>query len=226
MRVVCCGYRAWALEIFAGIAHLAHEFTVVRLEEDATAAALAALRPDIILFYGWSRIIERDVLQLAPCICLHPSRLPQFRGGSPLQNQIIRGITDSAVTLFRMTEKLDQGDIVLQRPLSLAGHLDEIFERMTEVSIAMTIEMLSQPLHATPQDHSAATYFRRRTPEMSELTLEDLRTKTARELYDFIRALEDPYPNAFIRCRDGKRLLIKRAEIEPDALESVNVRRE
>ena len=213
MRVACCGYRQWALEIFDGIRHLSHEFIRVQTEADATATALRARNPDLMLFYGWSSVLPPEVLRIAPCVCLHPSKLPQFRGGSPIQNQIIRGVTESAVTLFLMTDRLDQGDIVLQRPLSLRGHLDEIFRRLVDVGTSMTTEMLSGSIQATPQDHSCATYFRRRTPDMSELTLEDLRTKTGEELYDFIRALEDPYPNAFIRCSDGTRLLIKRAEL-------------
>ena len=46
---------------------------------------------------------------------LHPSALPKFRGGSPIQNQIIRNIKNSKVTLFKMNEKIDAGPIILSK---------------------------------------------------------------------------------------------------------------
>ena len=67
-----------------------------------------AINPDLILFYGWSSIIPQFILDSFTCL-IHPSRLPEFR--SPLQNQIIRGVSDSAVTIFKMTMTLDAGPI-------------------------------------------------------------------------------------------------------------------
>ena len=57
----------------------------------------------------------------------HPSPLPKFRGGSPIQNQIINGKSDSAVSIFKISEKLDEGDIIYQKYLSLEGELSKIF---------------------------------------------------------------------------------------------------
>ena len=50
---------------------------------------------------------------------LHPSPLPKYRGGSPIQNQIIRGVVDSMVTIFVMNDKIDAGDIIAQSPFLL-----------------------------------------------------------------------------------------------------------
>ena len=147
---------------------------------------------------------------------LHPSPLPKYRGGSPLQNQIIAGETSSAVTLFIMNEELDAGDIIAQEEISLEGHLDEIFARITEVGLRLTLDILKNGYQRIPQDHSQASYCKRRKPEESEITLEEITNSSARYLYDKIRMLEDPYPNAFIRTADGMRLLIKRAEISPE----------
>ena len=70
---------------------------------------------DIAFFYGWSWLISNKVIDNFLCICLHPSKLPLFRGGSPIQNQILRGVYDSAVTVFRMNKKIDQGPIFMQK---------------------------------------------------------------------------------------------------------------
>ena len=67
------------------------------------------------------------------CVMLHPSKLPDFAGGSPLQNQIIRNIKKSAITLFVMNKKIDQGNIIAQKMIMLTGwlsnfvHLNPIF---------------------------------------------------------------------------------------------------
>ncbi len=158
--------------------------------------------------------MKREILGIAPCVCLHPSPLPKYRGGSPIQNQIIRGEKESAVTLFYMTQELDAGDIILQEPIPLTGHLEEILDRIVQQGVKLTKTMLDGKMDAVPQDHAQATFFKRRQPHESELPIDDLKTKTSEELYNFIRALEDPYPNAFILCSDNKKLLLKRVEIE------------
>lgn len=216
MRIIYCAYREWALKIYQEIGKLNHDILLVTSPSELTAEKCRQFEPDLFLFYGWSWIVRREILDIAPCVCLHPSPLPKYRGGSPIQNQIIRGEKESAVSLFYMTEEMDAGDIILQEPISLRGHLQEILDRITQTGVKLTKIMLDGKLDGVPQDHLQATFFKRRQPFESELTTNDLKTKTAEELFNFIRALEDPYPNAFIRCRDNKNLLLKCVEIEDD----------
>ena len=147
---------------------------------------------------------------------LHPAPLPKYRGGSPIQNQIIRGELQSKVSIFIMTDKLDAGDLIAQGDLSLAGSIKDIFDEITLVGTALTKELLDNPLRRIKQDESEATYFKRRTPEESEITPEELQSKPAQYLYNKIRMLQDPYPNAFIRTSDGKKLLLKLAAVDED----------
>ena len=63
-------------------------------------------------------------------------------------------------------------------------------------------------LKGTKQDESEATYCKRRKPEESEITIDEIMNKSAHELYDKVRMLNDPYPNAFIRCKNGDKLFI------------------
>ena len=72
------------------------------------------------------------------CLCLHPSKLPQFRGGSPIQNQVLNGVTDSAVSVIRMSKIFDAGPLYKQESLSLTGTIDEILIRMTSLGRSIT----------------------------------------------------------------------------------------
>ena len=145
---------------------------------------------------------------------LHPSPLPKYRGGSPIQNQIINGETDSAVTLFLMDEGIDTGPIIKQEHISLEGSLDEIFKRITEVGVRLTNYILEDNFVLEQQDDSEATYFKRRREEDSEITLDELKQKDSLYLFNKIRMLQEPYPKPYIKTADGKKLYINKATIE------------
>jgi methionyl-tRNA formyltransferase len=217
MRIACVGYRDWALAIYDDIARLAeHEVLIIRSRQDYSEQAIIDFKPDLVLFYGWSWHVGPAITDTLTAMMLHPSPLPRYRGGSPIQNQIIRGEIESAVTIFIMNDEMDGGDIVAQAPLSLLGHLDEIFSRISETGLALTLDFIKNGWTAVPQDSSRATIFSRRQQEDSEITLKEIEGESAQYLYDKIRMLEDPYPNAFIKCSDGRKLFLKYAELEPE----------
>src|SRR3989344_5098571 len=118
-RILFCGYRKWALDIINAIAAPYNE-------------KIKDAKPELAFFIGWSWIIKDEIPRNVKKICLHPSPLPRYRGGSPLQHQIINGEKDSAVTLFVMNQHLDKGPIVWQEKFSLEGDLSEIWSRMAE----------------------------------------------------------------------------------------------
>ena len=75
----------------------------------------------MILTYGWSHYLSKDLRDIAPCLVLHPSPLPLYRGGSPIQNQIIEGETKSAVSIIYAEDELDKGDILYQNEIDFTG---------------------------------------------------------------------------------------------------------
>jgi len=215
MRVACVGYRAWALNIYDKLAASTdHSFLIFRSKTQFKLDVLDDFRPDLVLFYGWSWIIPSDLLKRYHCIMLHPSPLPRYRGGSPIQNQIIAGEISSKVSLFVISDEVDAGDLVGQKDFSLAGTLDDIFSRIEDAGLDLTHHLLEHGLQRLPQDHSTATYCKRRTPSDSEITFDELVSKPAMYLYNKIRMLANPYPNAFIRTADGKKLMITAAYID------------
>lgn len=217
VKVVACGYRDWALEIFAWLARGDDiDMTIITNPRDATLQVFEALNPFIILFYGWSWMVKKEVLDKYLCICLHPSPLPLYRGGSPFQHQILSGETESAASFFRMAEEMDVGDLCAQVRFSLEGDLDDIFERLISIGVEETLEIINKLQEGTlqfwPQVGEPSTY-RRRKPAESEISGFDFQVQSAESLYNKIRALQDPYPNAYVVCGDGERLYLTGAHL-------------
>ncbi|OQY33371.1 MAG: methionyl-tRNA formyltransferase [Spirochaetaceae bacterium 4572_59] len=128
--------------------------------------AVAALKPDLLVCIAYGKIFRQVFLDLFPLggINLHPSRLPDLRGPSPLNSIILRGDKESAVTVQKLALQMDSGDILLQETLPItdrettatltekvaelgAGYLQEVLGKMEEGTIS-----------ARQQDHDAATF--------------------------------------------------------------------
>jgi methionyl-tRNA formyltransferase len=213
MKVVYYAYRDWAIDIFKKV-----EFDDAILVTTKDYNIIKQLNPDVVFFVGWSFIVPDDIVFNYDCICLHPSRLPEYRGGSPIQHQLINDEQVGAVTLFEMDEGIDTGDILVQFNFGLKGNIKEILENLVTIG-TYSIGHLVDHYHILKkekrkQDESKATIFKRRKPSESEITLEEIQNSTPTELYNKIRGLTDPYPNAFIRCKDGKKLYILESKDE------------
>ena len=208
-----CAYRDWAKEIYYEVSKSLDAKLLTSTQELKNSCHLFN-KDDKIFFLGWSWIIPDTLTQNFQCICLHPSPLPKYRGGSPIQHQIINNEVESAVTFFIMNEKIDSGNILFQKTFSLEGELSEVFNRITHHGIHGLLKIASGETSETVQDESKSTFYKRRKRKESEIKHDDFSTKTAQEIYNKIRALQDPYPNAFIVCSDGKKLFLKVADYE------------
>lgn len=211
-KTVFVGYRDWSLSI-----HNLLDFKIPIVK--STVELLDYLKSNDtqnLIFVGWSEIIPDYIIDKYNCYCIHPSKLPKYRGGSPIQHQIINGEKMSCVSLFKMTSKLDSGPIIHQLSFSLEGDLSEIFKRIEKVSTVVVNDLLLKiqnniEILSYEQDDSQATLYRRRKPHQSEISIEEIKNSTAEQLYNKIRALQDPYPNAYIKCSDDSKLYIKKA---------------
>ena len=178
MRIACIGYRDWSLNIYKKLqTNTHHKFLMQLSKQDFSEAQIKAFDPDCILFYGWSDIVSSELISKYRCLMLHPSPLPKYRGGSPIQNQIIRGEVESAVTIFLMDDGIDTGPIAKQAYLNLEGSINDIFKRIEMVGYKLTAELLSGDMSFIEQRHEDATYYKRRKPEESEITIEELASK-------------------------------------------------
>lgn len=211
MSIIVYGNREWALRIFAKLS-TDDKCLITGRNYDI----INKLHPDLVVFLGWSHIIPEDVVAKHKCICLHPSPLPRYRGGSPIQHQIINGEETGAVTLFVMDKGVDTGPIVFQREISLCGELCDIFDRIVDVGAQGLNEYI--PVHASVvpivQNESWATTFKRRKPSQSEITVDEITTNDAVSIHNKVRSLQHPYPLPYILCNGGTKLYILRTSIE------------
>tara|TARA_R110002073_G_scaffold107899_3_gene242728 strand:- start:840 stop:1502 length:663 start_codon:yes stop_codon:yes gene_type:complete len=211
-NILICGYRDWSYDIYKLLK--AYDYNVTYVDDkDFLEIVIKEVQPKIIFFIGWSWIVEQDIIDNYPCICLHPSPLPKYRGGSPIQNQIMNGEKESAVTLFEMDEGLDTGDILYQESFSLDGDLKDIFKRIKDVGVNGICSILEGNIKTVKQNEEEATTYKRRTKDMSEIKIDDIENYTAEELYDKVRSLQYPYPNAYIKCKNGEKLFITKANL-------------
>ena len=194
-----CAYRDWAIELYEKLSKNHENIILLKLPKKLTFNYVKKINPEMIFFPDWSWIVPKEIIKNYKCICFHDSNLPKFRGGSPIQNQIIRGLEKTKSTAFLMTDKLDEGKILLQKNLSLKGSIDEIFQQMIENDHEM-IKKIIQGKYKLKNQMGKPTKFKRRKPEDSEL---DNLIHSKRFIYNFIRMLGDPYPNAFLKI--GKR---------------------
>lgn len=216
MKILFCGYRKWALNVIDRVDKSYFQYEIISNNLNIQKQ-ITDYNPDIMFFIGWSWIIPNEIITKYNSICIHPSKLPEYRGGSPIQNQIIDGITTSAVTLFKMNLELDAGDIVIQKELNLEGDLEDILNKIEDISVNLidiTInKFINEELQYFKQDESKATYCKRRKPEDSEITIDNLQNQTAKQLYNKIRCLQDPYPNAYITLGNGEKLYLLKTKI-------------
>jgi len=139
--------------------------------------------------------------------------LPKYRGGSPIQNQIIDGVIRSSLTAFVMDDGVDTGPICGTASINLTGNLSDVLESISSASKTVfnqitTYYLAHGEIASVPQNEEHATYYPRRKPEQSEIKLEDFIDCTSTQLHNKIRSLQFPYPNAYIVCGDGKKLFI------------------
>ena len=171
------------------------EVTRIATQEDLLGCLTEQVEFDLVFIAHWRWMIPQEVLSTWRCVGFHTSPLPLGRGGSPIQNQILRGVYDSQVCAFRPTGEMDAGDVYLRRPICLkSGSIAEIFDLVARQSAEMAKEILLTDPTPEPQSGIPSTYERLK-PSDSELSLGGL---TPRQVYDRIRMVDGlDYPRAF-----------------------------
>ena len=171
-----------------------YEVLRLRSPKELVLNKIRQIQPDIIFFPHWSWLIPEEIYANFECVIFHMTDLPYGRGGSPLQNLIVRGHKDTKLTALRCVKELDAGPIYLKRSLSLTGTAEEILQNASELMLGMILEIVQN--HQVPiQQQGDPVVFRRRHPEDSNLApLTELS-----QVYDYVRMFDaEGYPHAFI----------------------------
>jgi methionyl-tRNA formyltransferase len=102
------------------------------------------LKPDFIIVAAYGQILPKEILDIAPCINLHASLLPKYRGASPIQESLLNDDYFTGVTSMLMEEGLDSGDILGLQYLKITSNMEvsEAFEKLSVIAANLTITTL------------------------------------------------------------------------------------
>ena len=185
-----------------------------KLKDSVFLEDLADLAPDMMVVAAYGKILPREVLLLPPlgCYNVHASLLPAFRGPAPVRWAIIDGERTTGITIFRMDEGMDTGDLLVAESLEIdpnetAGNLTERLARLAARIITPSLrDIAGGKARFVPQDHEKATVV----PILKKGDGQIDWGLPAESIRNRIRGL-DPWPGAFTFWR-GKRLRLWEAE--------------
>jgi len=194
-RYLVIGKTSWNQQIFKEIIqHYPGQWQFINTKEKVTVEQIQDINPRYIFFLHWSWKVPEEIIKSYECVCFHMTDVPYGRGGSPLQNLIIRGHQKTKLTALRMTEDFDAGPVYLKEDLGLGGNAEEIYLRATNLSAKMIGRIIKEEPTPKPQS-GEVTNFKRRQPSESEIP----QLSSLSQLHDFIRMLDaEGYPKAFI----------------------------
>ncbi len=146
----------------------AHEIEVLqpsRLDEEGIVEAITTVKPDFIVVAAFGQLLPTSVLEIAPCINLHASLLPQYRGASPVQQSLLNGDAVTGVTSMLMEEGLDTGDILLKKAFVIPAdmRLHALMDQLTHDACDVTLETLRtfEVITPVPQNDAEATHCKK-----------------------------------------------------------------
>lgn len=191
------------------------DWHIIDRYEDLTFDKLSYLNPRYVFFPHWSWIVPDEIINNFECVCFHSSDVPYGRGGSPIQNLIIRGIEETKISALRMVKELDAGPIYAKRPLSLEGKAQDIYER-SAVVVADMIKWIADNEPKPIEQVGDVVIFKRRKGSDNILPTEGSLT----HLYNHIRMLDaDTYPKSFLE-HGNFNLEFSEALLKADKLEA------
>ncbi len=202
MRIIIATLKSWNIERtheFERKYGGSHEIAIYTRRDELSIDNVRSFKPDYIFLPHWSYIIPNEITDNWECVVFHMTDLPFGRGGSPLQNLIVRGFKETKLSAIRVTQTLDGGPVYMKRPVSLAGSAQEIYVRCSDIIFnEMMPQFLEGGLVPKPQEGEPVV-FKRRKPDDGKIT-PDMKLET---IYDYIRMLDaEGYPRAFIEFGD------------------------
>ncbi len=185
----------------------------IKVREPEVRTFLEQHKPDMLWVIGISQLVPDDLINIAPKggIGFHPTMLPEGRGRAPVAWTIIKNAR-AAACLFTLTDEADAGDLLAQRevPVLPDDYSEDLIERTNHalqgVIADLAPALISGDITFTPQDHSKATHYERRTPADGIIDW----SADTETIYRLIRAAGRPYPGAFTHA-EREKLTIWRA---------------
>jgi methionyl-tRNA formyltransferase len=176
------------------------------------------LNPDVIFCFGWSSLIKKDILAVAPMgiVGYHPAKLPENRGRHPLIWALALGLEKSASTFFFMDEGADSGDILSQVDFEITyeDNARSVYNKVINIAISQiesfTPRLIVDDYKRIKQDSAKANYWRKRNELDGKI---DFRMNS-RSIYNLVRSLDKPYIGAHIKHNDSNISVWKVREVK------------
>ncbi|ABV67854.1 10-formyltetrahydrofolate:L-methionyl-tRNA(fMet) N-formyltransferase [Aliarcobacter butzleri RM4018] len=131
----------------------------------AAYLVIKELKPDFIIVAAYGQILPKEILKLAPCINLHASLLPKYRGASPIQESLLNDDNFTGVTSMFMEEGLDSGDILALQYLKITPTMEvsEAFSKLSLIAAELTITTLDNfdRLNPIKQNESKVSFCKK-----------------------------------------------------------------
>ena len=171
---------------------------------------IRSVAPDVIVVVAYGKILPKDILDFPRygCVNVHGSLLPKYRGAAPIQWAVINGESETGVTIMKMDEGVDTGDMLYKKaiPIGIDDTAESMFEKLADLGAQMLIEALDMleegSLSPEKQDDTAASYAPMLSKDISVIDW----SKPAKEVHDLIRGLYSwPVAHTFI---NGKKMKI------------------
>ena len=171
-------------------------FQPASLKDEAVAAQIKELKPDFIVVAAYGKILPQAVLDIAPCINLHASILPKYRGASPIQSAILAGEKRTGVTAMLMDAGLDTGDMLdfAYTPCE-DKTAAQLFDELGDLAGELIVRVLRNFANLTPikQDDAQATHCKKISKSDGLFAFE----QSAEQIYNKFRALT-PWPGIYL----------------------------
>lgn len=167
---------------------------------------LKSLKPDYIFVMSWSQIISKEILNIPKkgTISFHYSNLPKRRGGAPLFWTIFDNLKYMGITIYYMTNGIDDGDIIDSMKIKLSKNenvkslLEKIYEKFPLFYVKIIKNVFLNKVKIKKQNNKIATYTKARKPSQGLISF----SMKSSKLIKFVNALTEPYPCAFFNATD------------------------
>ncbi|MDR1473035.1 MAG: hypothetical protein LBI41_00510 [Lactobacillales bacterium] len=164
---------------------------------------------DWLFIIGWSQIAKKEILETPKkgCIGMHPTLLPVGRGRAAIPWAIIKGLKQTGVTMFKLNEGVDTGDIIGQRIIDIEEKTTatDLYQKVDQMHVELISkywnDIVNDKVRLVKQDESKASEWSGRKPEDGEI----FSSMTINEADKLVRATTHPYPGAFYN--DGKKII-------------------
>lgn len=211
MKVIFLSYRSWANEALIDVARHPRISNYIHCHSASDLDDVQIEAFDLMITLGWSDELGAGVCGKIKAIGLHCAELDRYSYGSPIQLQIIDGltVTKHRVFPFIWDDKSSRAhthtrEYSHETSLSLHGNIEEIFLQLTSTSICLLNQYIDEFPNVVLKKWKSETIIKqKRVPSDSEIEKEKLASMSTLDLYNFIRCLGAPYPNAFIEDDAG-----------------------